>query len=153
MNIYNTLTFSRLLISESVTHFEIGWSKQAPFFVDGYSNRVRTSDGLGPSRDLPSLCSAPSRRCSLQGVRLSRSVAGNGVCSAHISREFARPGVFAALSDRAALSDGLSQRYPAQHARRWHRTSRLANLCVLGKEVDTECALRRGPAEPIADFV
>lgn len=137
MNIYNTLTFSRLLISESVTHFEIEWSKQAPFFVNVYLKRVCTSDGLGPSRDLPSLCSALSRRCSLQGVQLSRSVAVNGVCLAHLSREFARPRVFAALADRAALSDGLSQQYPAQHDRRCHRTSQLANLCVLGREIDT----------------
>ena len=137
MKIYNTLIFRRLLISESVTHFEIGWSKLAPCFVDGYSNRVRTNDGLGPSRDLQSLCSALSRRCRRQGIWLSRSVAGDGICLAHLSRKSARPGVLAALADRAALSDGVSQRYPAQHARRCQRTSRLVHLRGLGTELDT----------------
>jgi len=146
MKFCNIKYFSGLLAVEGVTHFAFGRTDRAPFCMDGYSDCVCASGGHGAPRDLSSLRSALSRRCGNQRIWLPRSVARDGVCSAHVSREPARLGVLAAFADRAALSDGVSQRRQAQHPRRGQRAARLAHLRGLGPEFDSSSAqaLRHG---------
>ena len=146
MKFCNITSFSILPTAEGVTHFEFGQRDSLPFCWDGHSDCVCASGGLGPPRDVPSLRSALSRRCGSEGLWMPRSVACDGVCSAHVSREPARLGVFAAFPHGAALSDGVSQRCAAKHARRCERSSRLAYLCGLGTEFDSSSAqaLRHG---------
>ena len=146
MRFCNISSFSTLPTAEGVTHFEFGRRDPGPFFGDGHSDCVCASGGLGPPRDLSSLRPTLSRRCGKQGIWLSRSMARDGVCSAHVSREPARLGVLAAFAHRAALSDGVSQRRQAQHPRRGQRAARLAHLRGLGPEFDSSSAqaLRHG---------
>jgi hypothetical protein len=131
----NINSFRALAAAAGVTHFAFGQRDQAPFC--GHSDCVCASGGLGPPRDLSSLRSALSRGRVGQRFRMPRSVAGDGLRTAHVSREPARSGVVAVLPLGAALSDGLSESCAAQHSRRCQRASRLAHLCRLGTEFDS----------------